>query len=379
MQRLEVLDAGIIYVNPDPAYRHVFASHPHPVQLSADEFVCTYECWAALYTVDSAIAVLRSHDGGVTWNEEGSLHYPAHDDHPYSYHDGIPTLMRDGALVVLAFRVDRTDQDRPLFGPSGGLVEVEPILFVSNDGGRTWSEPLAVRLPPGMVATPASAIVELADGAWLATFDVWHRFDDPTPYRPRMVAVRSEDGGRTWGGPVNVATSSADGKGFWHGKTIRRADGSLYTMLWAADLTDPERGPVNLPIHVALADPAARSWSVPEATTIPGQTNCPAELPDGRLAAVYTAREGDRPGIRALLSVDGDRTWDVEGQVQLWDASGWTHIGFSVPDKYPHSHDTIAFGAPTLLTTLDGDLYASWWCTHASLTHLRWARLRVVD
>ena len=30
------------------------------------------------------------------------------------------------------------------------------------------------------------------------------------------------------------------------------------------------------------------------------------------------------------------------------------------------------------MTTLDGELYASWWCTYASLTHVRWARLRVV-
>ena len=62
-----------------------------------------------------------------------------------------------------------------------------------------------------------------------------------------------------------------------------------------------------------------------------------------------------------------------------WDATGWTHLGVSSPDKYPHSHDTIAFGAPTLMTTLESDLYASWWCTYASLTHNRWARLRVVD
>jgi hypothetical protein len=81
----------------------------------------------------------------------------------------------------------------------------------------------------------------------------------------------------------------------------------------------------------------------------------------------------------ATLSEDGGRRWDVENQVRLWDATGWTHIGIPIPDRYPHSHDTIAFGAPTLMTTQEGELYASWWCTYASLTHIRWARLRVVD
>jgi hypothetical protein len=65
--------------------------------------------------------------------------------------------------------------------------------------------------------------------------------------------------------------------------------------------------------------------------------------------------------------------------VRLWDATGWTHLGINAPEVYPHSHDTVAFGAPTLLATLEGDLYASWWCTYASITHIRWARLRTTD
>ena len=104
--------------------------------------------------------------------------------------------------------------------------------------------------------------------------------------------------------------------------------------------------------------------------------NWPAELPDGRLCAIYTRRESQQPGFMALLSEDGGVTWDLENQIRLWDATGWTHIGHNSHDKYPRSHDTIAFGAPTLMTTTGGNLYASWWCTYASLTHIRWARLR---
>ena len=43
----------------------------------------------------------------------------------------------------------------------------------------------------------------------------------------------------------------------------------------------------------------------------------------------------------AVLSEDGGETWD---------ATGWTRIGLNNADKYPRSHDTIAFGAPTLMT-----------------------------
>ena len=379
MARLTVLDAGVLYINPDPSRYHVFASHPHPLQLSATEFVCTYQRGAAIYAPDMNIALARSRDGGRTWTHEGFLREPGADARPYSYHDGFLSRLADGTLAVLTFRVDRTDPERPLFGPTGGMVPIESVLLLSRDGGRSWSPPAPVGLPAGVIATPANPIVELVDGRWLATFDQWHGFDEPGPYQPRMFAIFSPDRGRTWGAPVALADGNAAGIGYWHGKTIRLASGRLYSTFWTADMTDPARGARDLPLHHAFGDPSGLHWSPPAPTTIPAQTHWPAELPGGRLAAIYTRRDAERPGFLAVLSEDGGQTWDLDGQVQLWDATGWTHLGISAPEVYPHSHDTIAFGAPALLATLEGELYASWWCTYASITHIRWARLRVAD
>jgi hypothetical protein len=387
MARLEICDSGILYINTNPAYTHIFASHSHPVQLSSREFLCTYQRGAGMYAADMKIALMRSLDGGVTWAEAGYLWDGAADELPYSYHDGFLSRLAGGRLAVLTFRVDRSQPERPLFSPSGGLAEVELLLFFSEDGGRTWTPPQPVRTgselrhaaAAGSVLTPASNLLELADGRWMATFDEWPAYDDPGPYRPRMWAYFSSDEGRTWPEAALLADGQAEGKGFWHGKTIRLADDRLYTLFWAARMT-PDRGPVDLPLHYAYGDPTGRHWTQPAATDgVPGQTNWPAQLPGGRLAAIYTWREAERPGFMAVLSEDDGRHWDLAGQLRLWDATGWTHLGISSPERYPHSHDTIAFGAPILMATLEGELYASWWCTYASLTHIRWARLRAVD
>ena len=382
MARLEIAGSGILAINPDPSRYHVFASHAHPLQLTATEYVSTYQRGSAIYAADMRIALARSRDGGTTWAHEGFLPDDTPDDtgdgRSHSYHDGFLSRLRDGGLVVLAFRVDRSGPDRPMFSPTGGIIENEPVLFLSHDGGRTWSPPRVVSLPGDIVATPANPVVELADGRWLATFDQWHGYDEPGPYRPRMLVFSSADRGRTWGGPTALGDGLDEGKGFWHGKTIRLADGRLYATFWAADLTDPDQGPVDLPLHYAFGDPGGRDWSTPAPTAIPAQTHWPAELPGGRMALIYTRRFGERPGFLATLSEDGGRTWDLERQVRLWDATGWTHLGISAPDAYPHSHDTVAFGAPTLLATAEGGLYASWWCTYASITHIRWARLEVI-
>lgn len=379
MSTLEVVDSGILYINPDPAHFHVFASHSHPLQLSRSEFICTFQRGAGMYAADANIALVRSLDGGVSWTDEGYLHDKDGDDRPYSYHDGFLSKTSDGTLVVLAFRADRSLPGRSMFSPSGGLIENEPILYTSHDRGHTWSGPLPVGLPAGLVATPANPVLELEDGRWLATFDQWPGYNDPGPYKPQMLAFFSSDRGRTWGDRIVMADGEPEGKGFWHGKTIRLADGSLFTTFWAADMTNRDKGPVDLAMHYAFGDPTGQDWTNPQPTEIPGQTNWPAELPDGRLALIYTWRESRQPGFMVTLSEDGGSTWDAENQVRLWDATGWTHIGIPIPDRYPRSHDTIAFGAPTLMTTQEGELYASWWCTYASLTHIRWARLRVVD
>ncbi|MFA6109182.1 MAG: sialidase family protein [Candidatus Latescibacterota bacterium] len=378
MSRLHVLDSGVLYLNPDPAHRHVSAFFPNVVPLSESELVCLYQRGDGIYAVNSTVALLRSVDGGATWADEGYLYPMPAEGGPCSYHGTFLSRLADGTLVAFPFRADRADPGQSFFSQAGGLIPNEPVLLFSGDGGRTWTEPAALRLPAGMLATPAQGVVELTDGTWLATFDQWPAYGDPGPYRPRMLALSSRDRGRSWSEPAVMADGAGEGKGFWHGRAIRLQDGRLYALFWAADMTQAAQGPVDLSLHYAFADPTGLRWDRPRPTDLPGQTSCAAQLADGRLAAIYTWRQSEQPGFMVALSDDG-RTWDLSSQVRVWDATGWTHIGLSSPDRYPRSHDTIAFGAPSLTVILGGDLLASWWCTHASLTHCRWARLAVAD
>ncbi len=375
MSELCIVDSGVLYINPDPAYRHVSAFFPNVVQISGSELICIYQRGDGMYAVNSNVALLRSLDGGVTWTDEGYLHDRSRDDRPYSYHGTFVSRMSNGELVVCPFRADRSDPDQPFFSERGGLIANEPVLITSRDDGRTWTAPSVMSLPGGLLATPAQSIIELSDGRWLATFDRWPAFGGSGPYKPQMLCLFSDDRGQSWKDMVVMADGVADGKGFWHGRAIRLLDDRLYSLFWSADMTNPESGPVDLPIHYAYADSTGSTWDKPQPTAIPGQTNCTAQLPDGRLAAIYTWRESDRPGFMVVLSHDGGKSWDLRNQIRVWDATGWTEIGLSNPDRYPRSHDTIAFGAPSLITMSSGELFASWWCTYASLTHLRWAKL----
>jgi hypothetical protein len=281
--------------------------------------------------------------------------------------------MRDGTLLIGAFRANRSDPEQPMFNErTGGLLKNEPILLRSSDDGRSWGAPEPVALPEDIVATPATAIIELDDGSWFWPFDQWKDFDDERPYQPRTLGFFSRDRGRSWGDMIVYADGAAKGRGFWHGRPIVLKDGRLLTMYWAADM----RSGANLPNHVCIADPSARQWLAPQPSNLPGQTNALVELDDGRLCAIYPLRVADRPAIMAAISGDAGRTWDLGAQLRLWDATGRDRLGVESLESYPRSHDTIAFGAPSALRTRDGDVYATWWCMEAALVHARWARLR---
>lgn len=375
-KQLRLVDTGILTINPDPSRWHRWEAFAHPVALSETELVATYQRGAAMYAADSRIMLTRSHDGGRTWTDQGWLADGSGENPSFSYHDAQLSRMRDGTLLALPFRIDRSESDLSMFSASGGLLPIESVTFTSTDDGHSWQGPNRFPIPEGLNLTLASPVIELADGQWLAVFDRFKTYSDETPYQPKMLGFLSNDRGMSWGAPFLVADGAQDGKGFWHGRTIVLNDERLYTLFWAADLTDQERGAVDLTNHVSIAAPDASNWPTPLPTNLPGQTNYPVQLQHGCFAAVYTLRESDRPGIMAALSEDGIE-WDLASQVRVWDATGWTHLGIATSGKYPNSHDTIAFGAPTFHLLPDGDLYATWWCTFASITHIRWARLRV--
>ncbi len=374
MSNIHLIDTGVIFRNPDPGHRHISALFPNPLELPNGELICCYNQGSALYAADLTFVIARSHDGGRTWREHHPIGNRHLDARPYSYHDPFLSQMRDGTILIGAFRSDRSNPDQPMFNEAtGGLYAPEIILLRSVDMGRSWGAPEVVALPAGIVATPTTGVIELADGSWFWAFDQWKGFDDPGPYQPRTLGFSSHDRGRTWGDMIVYADGASDGLGFWHGKPILLDAGRLAVLYWAADM----RSSANLTNHISFGSATAQQWSAPTPTNLPGQTNALVDRGGGRLCVVYTLREGAQPGIMAALSEDGGHTWDLNGQLRLWDATGRDRLGVVALESYPRSHDTIAFGAPAALRLADGVVYATWWCMEAAIVHTRWAQINV--
>lgn len=373
-KKLELDAEGILYRNPSPGYRVDCAFQPNIVALSETELLCFYRIGQAFYSIDGRLAVLRSTDGGESWQEEGLVHDPSGDSRPFSYSGPHGTRLSDGTLLLVASRYDRSDPAAPLYNPeTGGMTRPENLLFRSGDGGRTWAGPEVLSLPVEGVVDLPSQIIELKDGSLFLACEVWKSWDDPAPLHISGYAVFSRDSGRSWGGRIELPGNIDPDRMYSHGRFARMLDGRIMVLHWTQDIGASK----NFDIHFIMSDTGGKNWSPPSPTGIMGQTSWAADLGDGPLAAVYTSREGMAPGVRVVLSEDGGKSWDRKSEVLVWDAVGQEFLGVSQKPSYPSSHDNIAFGKPNLTRLPDGSLICSWWCTQACVTHIRFARLHV--
>jgi sialidase-1 len=197
-------DGGITWSTRYPT----IVNSPHgPVSLANGRLLYAGK---QLWTAETRIGVCESSDDGQTWKWLAGI--PTREgDSAKNYHELHAVETAEGRLIA-HLRNHNT-------ASSGETLQSE-----SSDGGKTWSDPHSI----GVWGLP-SFLLRLRDGRLLMTYG--HR-RPPLGNQARV----SEDHGRTWSEPLIISDDGTSGD-LGYPSTVELAEGSLLTV-WYERMKD---------------------------------------------------------------------------------------------------------------------------------------------
>ncbi|MCZ6676640.1 MAG: sialidase family protein [Candidatus Poribacteria bacterium] len=316
--------------------------------------------------------VLVSEDEGETWTEtdDPALPYNWPGTSPREKYDRFAAVMPDGSyLCAGSVGWEVCPAERQADAEAQGLsVHPHPAdnaaiivggnkLFVqrSTDRGQTWER--QEWIVPGVhhiTAFPRSAW--LADGTILVPV-----YGSDAGAHRRTYVWRSADGGATWRlFPMSTYVPGVDGN---ETAVLEVSPGRVLAH------TRTEQGY----LLEVWSDDGGRTWSQPLRTPIWGYPPHLLKLRDGRVLCAFGYRR-EPMGVRAVLSHDGGKTWDMDNVIILRDDGG-TSSQFRRELKRAGSD----VGYPISTQLSDGRILTVYYITLADgITHsvaTRWAVL----
>ena len=295
---------------------------------------------------ESRIVAVRSGDDGASWSVPVVIDTS---DGSQDLNMPVATQLRSGEVIVLNHRWDigksgeqiaalngsRFLRPMPFSEPFGSELFDSIYMYRSSDVGHTWSGPEPVTLPGfGFAAfVGKTAIVELADGAWMMPIYGTFQGEGVASYH----VLRSRDGGRSWGEPTAVARDPHDSVGFYEppildlgGETldsrVRGNDGGvdlgggrLLTMMRTED-TDGH-------LFQASSSDGGWVWTGLRRSPIWGYPCHLLRLRSGRVLCSYGYRR-EPFGVRAVTSGDDGETWDMDNELVIRDDGLHHDLGY---------------------------------------------------
>ena len=227
---------------------------PHVAQLSDGTVICSFFTYGRKEgKTDFGTCVVRSHDGGKTWDAKADLLAP-------HWAESAPAReMPDGTLLLGVY--------------SEGNGQAWGGVLRSTDGGKTWSDPIPIGKGSGVYLDAETDVVRLKDGTLWAAL---------RSSKVNMHYAASADGGLTWSPVADI--------GF-------KGHCPHLTRLRTGEILMTQRIPATA-LYVSRDE--AKTWKGPYVIdTVGGAYPATIELRDGSVLAVYY-EEGEGSAIRAL-------------------------------------------------------------------------------
>lgn len=231
-------------------------------------------------------------------------------------------------------------------------------LFVSVTGGADGTHTGSLTDPLGGIEPHGEAPPQLAagdDGALYVLYTVGKEVPGRRFPMSALRFSRSDDGGRTWSGPVSVNEGEAFGSHNFH--SLLAAPGGVVYAAWLSSASGRSG------VWLRRSDDGGRTWGPSRGIHL--EPTCPccrtalAVAHDGTLYAAWRKIfPGDVRDIVVARSTDHGETWSEPVRPR---ADGWVFPGC------PHAGPSLKVGA-------DGVVHIGWWTGKAGDAGVWYAR-----
>jgi len=375
---MRIVDRGTVFDATRASPERRFCTFTSLERLSDGRLVCGFRTGSAKDSADESVCIMCSDDGGATWQ----VAFAGFDDVPPGSGGRIRAVglaeIAPGRLMASFLWMDRSDPALPLANPeTQGILPSRIFVAESADAGRSWSDLRRVPLQPHKGNATTGDMLPLKDGALVLPYEAWKEYDDTSPGEHHAALRLSTDGGVTWTGPAIVAHDPSGRLLYWDQRlAVNPEDGRLIAMFWTHDRAAQQ----DVPMHVAWGSPDGQTWSAPLSTGIEGQIVAPLWLPGGRVLAAYVHRH-DPPGLRAILSDDGGRTWDAAAELVFYEKQrGGRESGMGGKrdfGDYWADMSIWTFGHPAAARLPGGEVMVAYYAGDETAMSIHWVRISV--
>ena len=295
--------------------------------------------------------ITRSSDQGQTWGTP----YFAPDFDWYGVENPGITQLNNGSVLLTHFRFRwypihlarkkwHEGEEITLLLPRGRTKEIceedweqsvypwartngGTYVHLSSDRGLTFDKTVKIDTSPYREGYARVPPIELSDGR--VAYAVAEHYP---PYNKHVYMLTSRDGGHTWEKPILIAKSPVQEQekiGSYNEPHIAEvAPGEIYCIL--RDRINHEY------LFGCWSTDSGKTWSPPERTPMYGHPGHLLVLRDGRLLCTYGRRKSPwgTYGVRACISGDGGRNWDIENEIIIRDDFPNHNVGYPQTIEY---------------------------------------------
>ena len=351
---MKVINSSVIYENPLPQLKSRQSFFPFLFELDDGTIGAVVVIGEAFESVDSSSYVCFSSDKGKTWSKPKRM-FECFNDEALLTDYCKASVLDDGRLVAVGYTYLRDNPELPIGNPqNGGTLDDFVFYSISEDGGKSWGEPIHIECVWGPHVEASAPITVLKDGTWITPITGFPDWDGKMHGILCGRALRSEDFGKTWNDDAVCMDFGDDSTTCYEQRMCQLESGTVICIGWNENTKTGQR----LHNHYTASFDNGKTWTKPVSTGILGQASSVCAIGGEKLLALHAVRrDTERPGIYAYIVDFSDKTWNIIESDIVWEPD----FQIKKDEKMAEIFSFLKFGQPGAIKLNDGNILMSHW------------------